>query len=61
MGGNSDLRQHGLCRPQNVFAVSRAIRRSARAEGRLVVRLAHVCQRVYVLFELLDHLSIVQM
>ena len=54
------LCQHGLCRPQNVFADSRTIRRSARAEGRFLVRLAHVFQQLAVLLELFDRLPFVQ-
>jgi hypothetical protein len=42
MGGDLYLRRHGLHRPQNVFAVSGPIRRSAKAKGWLVIRRAQI-------------------
>ncbi len=59
MGGNPDLRRHGVCYRQDVVANSRPIRRFARAQGGLVVRLAHPLQQFRVLPEHLDHLPYV--
>jgi hypothetical protein len=39
------LCQHGVRRRQVVFADGHTIRRSARAEGRILVRVAHVFQQ----------------
>jgi len=60
MGCDFDLRQHGVRRRQDVFADGHTIRRSARAEGRFLVRPAHVFQQFGVLLELFNHLPFVQ-
>jgi len=57
---NSDVRRNGVCHPQNVFADGCPIRRSARAQGRPVVRLAHIREQFGILHELLELLPIVQ-
>jgi hypothetical protein len=56
MGSNRVLRRHGVRCPQDVVANGRPIRRSARAQGGLVVRLAHTCQPFRIVLELLIHL-----
>ena len=55
-----DLRQHGVRRRQDVFADGHTVRRPARAEGRVLVRPAHVFEQLGVLLELFDHLPSVQ-
>jgi hypothetical protein len=42
MDSNSDVRRNGVCHPQNGLADGCPIRRSARAQGRHVVRLARI-------------------
>ena len=59
MDSNSDVRRHGICHPQNVFADGCPIRRFERAQGRLVVCLAHVRRQFGILHELLELLPIV--
>lgn len=60
MDSNSDVRRHDVCHPQNGFADGCPIWRSSRAQGRLVVRLSHVCQQFVELLELLELLPLAQ-
>ena len=60
MDSDPHHRQHGVCRPQNVFAGGCPRQRSARAQGQFVVHRAHVCEQFVVLHELLGLLRIIQ-
>lgn len=60
MDSDSDDRRHGICRLQNGFADDCPIRRSARPQGWLVIRLAHVRWKFGILHELFGLLPIVQ-
>jgi len=53
MDSDPHHRRHGVCHPQNVFADGCPTRRSARAQGRFIVRRAHICEQSGILHELL--------